>query len=174
MKKRVLASLSLCALATFAPGVLLQQASAQGAPTADGHQSPIDRLAPFPNPLAGPVVPPPPQPTLPTPTPLPTAAPTPRSPIYAPEVEPVISDAPPTSQAYVNTQSKDFDGQVFVPATFFSLHLGASVGPVGDRWRLAYFNHQIDFLPWQKWVVFDGKQSQLPTMTRVLNGELYV
>ena len=122
-------------------------------------------------PLAGPVVPvpgplaplpeyePPKTPPAPTPEPIPT---------------PAAAPSPPTAQTYVNSPSRDFDGQIMVPAKFFSQHLGASVGPVGDRWRAFYFSRQIDFLPWQRWSEINGRYSALPTMTRILNGELYV
>ncbi len=176
MKKSILASLSVCVVGLCALNAHLQPAFAQTTPFP---QTPIDKLAPYPAPLAGPVYTPPAvphsapiTPPVPTPTPLPAITPPPTA--AAPPPAPTINDGPPTAQAYVNSPSRTFDGQTFVPASFFSSHLGASVGPVGDRWRLVYFNHQIDFLPWQRWVVINGKQGTLPTMTRVLNGQLYL
>jgi exopolysaccharide biosynthesis protein len=172
MTKCILASLLACVVGLCAPNATIQPALAQTDPSP---QTPIDKLAPYPAPLAGPVYSQPhvaaPSPApLPTPTPVPQVAPTPQT----PQPEPVVESGPPTAQAYVNSPSRNFDGQVFVPASFFSSHLGASVGPVGNRWRLIYYHHQIDFLPWQRWVIINGKQGQLPTMTRILDGELYV
>ena len=86
-------------------------------------------------------------------------------------------ELPPTAQVYLSIRGAApiQDGNMMVPATFFSDAVGASVGPVApDQWRLLYFGKQIDFYKGQRGVLVDGKQDQMPTPARVYGDELYV
>jgi exopolysaccharide biosynthesis protein len=99
------------------------------------------------------------------------------APLVLPEVAPTPLPAPPTAQAYLTATppAQNSYGQTMVPFTFFSNGLGASVGPIEKgKWRLLYFGRQIDFFPYQRGALLNGKQTTLPVAPQVLNSVLYV
>ncbi len=101
--------------------------------------------------------------------PLPESAPNQPAPLQLP--------APPTAQAYIASTPPAVVsyGETLVPATFFANGLGASIGPIDKgKWRLLYFGRQIDFFPYQRGALFDGKAVTLPAQPQLIGGALYV
>lgn len=117
---------------------------------------------------------------IPVPELPPPPAPTPIAPPFA--IAPTPVSAPslvsaPNAQALVACSPAPVvaGGRTLVPITFFSNGIGASIGPLSPgRWRLIYFDKQLDFFPYQYTARINGAVTTLPAAPQNVNGQLYV
>jgi hypothetical protein len=97
------------------------------------------------------------------------------TPVTATATQPPV---PPRAQTYVRVQPEIVltEGHTLIPVVFLQNTLGVALQTVTPNrtWRIAYFEHRVEFTLGSTKALFDDEPATLPSEPRILAGRLYL